>query len=120
MAARQVTSWEFWIGVIVTILTSGAATFCSYQSTKDQIALQRDETKRAHASTLLKEISIGVADVRQHLLSYAGMALQLEKCLAASNASLQGCSRLPFAFDGILAQKAWRDLDANIKGAEPF
>jgi rubrerythrin len=88
--------------------------------TRLQIAAQGAENERVHASTLLKELSVAINDVREQLRSHASMFLEMEDCLNKAGSNSSRCWKKQHDFDPALAQKAWRNLDAEIKSASPL
>jgi hypothetical protein len=120
MADKQVSIWQFSVGIAATIIVSVLASALSYCGTKDQIRAQRGENQRVHDSQLLKEISVAVSVVRQQLMAHAGALMELEGCLSQRNASIQLCRGKLDSFDAGKLVEAWTNLDGTLRAATPF
>jgi hypothetical protein len=113
---KQLTLWQFISGILLSLFV----TYCSYQQTAKQIAAQGAENQRVHDSARLREINAAVSEVSQQLASYASMSVEIQGCLSRPKAAARACLKAPFDYDGLASQKAWANLDANIKAAKPF
>jgi hypothetical protein len=129
--SEPITRCQFWSGISLTIITT-VISVClgvwqtrttvesSYKATQEQIAADRRENEQVHASSLLKELSLAIDEVRGQLVSHASMFFEMEACLDKATKNPSACWSRVYAFDPTEAQKAWVSLDASIRAASPF
>jgi hypothetical protein len=125
--SKPVTRLQFWFGIGVTIGTTVIfavvnvwQTRTTYKATQEQIAANRRENEQVHASSLLKELSLAIDEVRGQLVSHASMFFEMEACLDKAIKNPPACWARVYTFDPTEAQKAWVSLDASIRAASPF
>jgi hypothetical protein len=125
--SKPVTRLQFWAGIVVTIITTVIFAFVNvwqtqttYKATQEQIAANRRENEQVHASSLLKELSLTIDEVRGQLVSHASMFFEMEACLDKATKNPSACWARVYTFDPTEAQKAWVSLDASIRAASPF